>query len=129
MIKKIITIAIILVLGAACVTAGILILGNNADNIATTPQPDVTITDGRVLTATDAGGIIEGKITKLTDKKISLSVQGVDWELNLTEKIHNNINRMNELGIEVKVGTLVTVQYTLQDEIRTVEQISRLEAN
>ena len=64
-----------------------------------------------------------------SDKKISLSVQGVDWELNLTEKIHNNINRMNELGIEVKVGTLVTVQYTLQDEIRTVEQISRLEAN
>ncbi len=130
MIKKIITIAIIVLLGAVCVTAGLLFLGNKrADDAAAVSQPGVTITDGRVLAATDTGGIIEGKITKLTNKKISLSVQGVDWDLALTEEVHNNIKRMNELGIEVKVGTLVTIQYTLQDEIRTVEQISRLEAN
>ncbi len=130
MIKKIITIAIILLLGAACVIAGFLILDNkNTDDIAAIPQPGVTITEGRVLQGTGSIRHVEGKITKLTKNKMFLSVQGVDWEMTLPEEAQNMITRMNELGIEVKVGTLVTIQYTLLNEERIVKSLARLDNN
>lgn len=130
MIKKILTILVILLIGAACVAAGFLILDKkDSEDVAKTEQPDVTITDGRVLPGTGQIKHVEGKITKLTESKLFLSVQGVNWEMTLPEEASNNIKRMNELGIEVKVGTLVTVQYTLLNEERIVKSLARLESN
>lgn len=130
MTKKIITIAIILLLSAACVVAGLLILGNKSkDEIATIPQPDVTITEGRALIGTSQFRHVEGKITKITDDKLFLSVAGVDWEMTLPEEARNSIDRMNELGIEIKIGTLVTVQYSILNEERIVKSLSRLDNN
>ncbi len=130
MIKKILTIFVILLIGAACVVSGFLILDKkDSEESAKNEQPGVTITDGRVLAGTGQIKHVEGKITKLTKKKLFLSVQGVDWEMTLPEEAYNNIERMNELGIEVKVGTLVTVQYTLLNEERVVKSLARLDNN
>ena len=129
MIKKIITIALILLLGAACITAGCLILNPNTPKEEVTEQPGVTITDGRVLPGTAPTKYVEGKITKLTDDKMFLSVQGVTWEMTLTEESRAIVDRMNELDIEVKVGTLVTVQYVNVNEDRIVKNVLRVDAN
>ncbi len=129
MIKKFLSIFLVLLLGAACVTAGYFILDVQNANTAENAQPGVTKTEGRVLESKARIKVIEGKITKLTDKKIHLAIQGVDWELTLPETVRDAIKLMNEKGIEVKKGTYVNVQYETVNGDRVVKQVTRLISN
>lgn len=129
MTKKLLSILLVLLLGAACLTAGYFILDVENAGTAQTSQPGVTKTDGRVVNGNSRIKIIEGKITKLTDKKIRVLIQGVDWELTLPETIRDEIKLMNEKGIEVKKGTYVNIQYEVVNDERVVKKVTRLVTN
>lgn len=129
MIKKVITIFLILLLSACCVVGGFWILGtdNTADEAEAPIPPGITKPEGRVISASPK--IVEGRITKLTDKKMCISVQGVEWELILDETGCTTIQRLNELGVEIVKGTFVTVHYKEENGTRTATKIMRLESN
>lgn len=130
MTKKIFAILLILLLGAVCVTAGYFILDRPGKTDAeAVQQPGVTKTEGRVFSTTSRTKIVEGKITKLTDKKMFLSIQDVEWELILPENVRNEIKILNEKGIEIKKGTFVNVQYQVENDQRIATKVMRLVSN
>lgn len=129
MIKKIITIFLILLLSACCVGAGFWILGagNIAGETEDTIPPGITKTEGRIISTNPK--IIEGRITKLTDEKMYISIQGVEWELVLDETGRKTVQRLNELGVKIVKGTFVTIHYKEEDGKRIATKIMRLESN
>ncbi len=129
MIKKIITIFLILLLSACCVGAGFWILGTSstADETVAPIPPGITKPEGRIVSANPK--IVEGRITKLTDKKMCISVQGVEWELVLDDTGRKTVQRLNEVGVEIVKGTFVTIHYKEENGKRIATKIMRLEAN
>ena len=130
MIKKILTLLTVLVLCAACAVTGFFILDIPARSTAEeNTQPGVMVTDGRIVDATSRIKNIEGKISKLTKKEMHVMIQGVEWKLVLTEEIRDEIQKMNEKGIEIKKGTYVSVFYEVVNDDRVVTRVLRLVSN
>ncbi|MBR7164317.1 MAG: hypothetical protein IKD21_05050 [Clostridia bacterium] len=130
MTKKIMTIALILLLSACCVVSGVFLLdapiADSGEPEATLP-PGITKPEGRIISTNPK--IVEGKITKLTEKKMCISVQNVEWELQLDETSRNIVNRLNELGVEIKKGTFVNVHYKEENGNRIATNVMRVESN
>ncbi len=90
--------------------------------------PGITKPEGRIV-STDPKAI-EGRVTKLTDKKIWVSVQGVDWELTLNEDARFAIKKLAEHDIVIEKGTFVVVYYDVDEkDNRTATRIERLRVN
>ena len=90
--------------------------------------PGITKPEGRIV-STDPKAI-EGRVTKLTDKKIWVSVQGVDWELTLNEDTKAAIKKLAEHDIIIEKGTFVVVYYDVDEkDKRTATRIERLRVN
>lgn len=75
---------------------------------ATLP-PGLTKTEGRIV-STDPK-IVEGRVTKLTDKAMCITVQGVEWELLLSEESKFILQKFEENGDAIVTGTYVMIYY------------------
>ncbi len=93
---------------------------------ATLP-PGITKPEGSVL-STDPK-IVCGRITKLTDKVMCISVQNVEWELTLGEEALYTLEKFAEYNIEVRKGTFVKVYYEEESGKRIAGRIERVTAN
>ena len=130
MIKKILTVLIILLIGAACVIAGIFLL---SPNDKPTPEPEVplppgiTRPEGRVISTNPK--IVEGRITKLTDNEVCISVQKVEWSIVLDETSRTIVNTLNEKGVEIRKGTFVCIHYKEENGKRIATNVLRVDSN
>ncbi len=94
---------------------------------ATLP-PGITKPEGAVI-STDPK-IVTGRITKLTDKTMCLSVQNVEWELVLGEEALFTLEKFAEHNVEVRKGTFVKVYYEENESgKREAGRIERVTAN
>jgi len=128
MIKKILTIAIVLILGAACVLAGWFLLKNPAgiQEPEATLAPGITKAEGQILSENH----VQGRITGLTEDTIHINIQNVDWEFSLNDYTKYAIDRLNELGVEIRKGTMVDIEFeTGENGQRTATNIMRTEMN
>ncbi len=89
---------------------------------ATLP-PSITNPEGGIISMNPK--VVEGRIKKLTDDNLILTVQGVDWKMELSDKAQYMIERLNEAGIEVKKGTFVMAYY--DEESDGEREITRIE--
>lgn len=90
--------------------------------------PGITKPEGRIVSSDPKA--IEGRVTKLTDKKIWVSVQGVDWELNMNDDAQFMIKKLAEHDIIIEKGSFVVVYYDIEEDgSRTATRIERLRAN
>ena len=106
------------------------LLGGCSENPAPEASipPGITKPEGRIVSTNPKA--IEGRVTKLTDKKIWVSVQGVDWELTLNEDTKNSIKKLAEHDIIIEKGTFVVVYYDVDEkDKRTATRIERLRVN
>ena len=93
-----------------------------------TLQPGISKPEGGIV-STDPK-IVEGRIKKLTKDSMTLSVQSVDWELALTEQAAWEIEKLNEKGVEIVVGTFVMAYYEeLEDGTRQATRVERVRMN
>ncbi len=123
--NKIITLILLFLLSLS-VLAG---CGSPADSEpeATLP-PGISKPEGAVI-STDPK-IVTGRITKLTDKAMYLSVQKVEWELELGEEALFTLEKFAENNIEIRKGTFVKVYYEENEAGKRVAgRIERVTAN
>ena len=128
MIKKILTIIIVLVLGAACVLAGYFILKKPAtiQEPEATLGPNITKTEGQIISENH----VQGRITELTEDTMHITIQNVDWDFSLNDYTKYAIARLNELGVEIRRGTMVDVEFqTNENGQRVATNIMRTEMN
>lgn len=90
---------------------------------AKAPKTDLSFTEGRILEPGESKGMlgVEGKITELTEKTISINVAEVIYKINLTKKFNEQVKRFKENGRPIKTGTYVQVFYT--EEVTDKSQI------
>jgi len=94
---------------------------------ATLP-PGITKPEGSVISMNPP--VVEGRVTKLTDDHIFLSVQGVEWKLELDDKAEWEIKRYKELDMPVLVGSFVMIYYEEdEDGEREATRIEHVEMN
>ena len=72
-----------------------------------TLAPGLTKTEGRIVSE----NIVEGIVTKLTDKTIFITVEGVKWEFSLSEEAKFIVQKLEEHGNPVANGSYVMVHY------------------
>jgi len=134
MIKKILTIAIILILGAACVLAGWFLLknptgvpeGTNLLEPEATLAPGITNAEGQI----HSENLVQGRITELTEDTVCIKIQNVEWKFSLNDYTKYAIDRLNELGVEIRKGTMVDIEFeTGENGQRTATNIMRTEMN
>ena len=69
--------------------------------------PGLTKTEGRVI----SDSIVEGIVTKLTDKSLSMTVEGVKWEFALNDETKFIVQKLEENGSPVLSGSYILVNY------------------
>lgn len=94
---------------------------------ATLP-PGITKPEGGIVSTNPK--IVEGRITRLTEDEISLSVQGVEWRMELADEAQAMLARYKELEVDIRKGTFVMAYYEEDDDgERDVTRIERVEMN
>ncbi|MBE7022387.1 MAG: hypothetical protein E7414_04145 [Ruminococcaceae bacterium] len=94
---------------------------------ATLP-PGITKPEGGIVSTNPK--IVEGRITRLTDDEISLNVQGVTWNMELSDEAQGMLARYKELKVDIRKGTFVMAYYEEEnDGEREVTRIERVEMN
>lgn len=98
-----------------------------AEAEATLP-PGITNPEGGV-TSTDPKAV-EGRVTKITDNAITLKVQGVEWNLALTEHTKWEAERFAELEMPIVKGSFLLVYYEeTEDGNRQATKLEHLSVN
>ncbi|MBE7010928.1 MAG: hypothetical protein E7418_05505 [Ruminococcaceae bacterium] len=93
-----------------------------------TLAPGITKPEGGIVSTNPK--VVEGRILKLEKDEITLEVQGVKWNMDLTEEAQKMLKRYDELGIEIRKGTFVMAYYREDlDRDREVTRIERVESN
>ncbi len=125
MFKKVLSIAF-------CLTLCVAIFSGCGEKATPTPTasvpPGITKPEGRILTLDPP--IIEGRVTKLTEKKIWVMIQGVEWELNLNDEAKDAIKKLAKNDIVIEKDTFVVVYYNNEENgSKTATGIERLRSN
>ena len=102
--------------------------GNLSSLPEATLSPDITNPAGGVL-LTDKKAV-EGRVTKINDKEIVLKVQGVEWELALTEHTKWEAERFAEVDMPIVTGSMMLVYYEeTEDGVLQATKLEHLRAN
>lgn len=91
--------------------------------VEATLPPGITQPEGSIVSTNPK--VVEGRIKKLTDDDIVISVQGVDWKMELSDHAQYMVKRFNELDIPVKKGTFVMAYY--EEEVDGEREVTRIE--
>ncbi|MBR5236060.1 MAG: hypothetical protein IKW06_01625 [Clostridia bacterium] len=114
----------VLLIGLLC--AGMLTAcGNNGSaskDLGPVPE-GITNPEGGIVSINPK--VVEGRIIKLSDKRATLLVQKVEWDMSLSEKVQSDIKRYAELEMPMEVGGFVLAYYEETEEGK--REITRLE--
>ncbi len=102
--------------------------GNQSSLPEATLSPDITNPAGGVF-LTDKTAV-EGRVTKINDKEIVLKVQGVEWELALTEHTKWEVERFAEVDMPIVTGSMMLVYYEeTEDGVLQATKLEHLRTN
>ncbi len=125
MFKKLFALCALLALCGTCFTGCKL---NVEPSPTPTVPPGISKPEGRVVSMEPP--TIEGRITKLTENKVWVMVQGVEWELVLNERAQFTIKKLAEYGTIIEKDSFVIVVYDIgEDGTRTANRIELLHVN
>ena len=70
------------------------------------------------------------RIKKISGDKVTLTVDGVDWNMELSDAAEAMVTTLNKAGVEVKKGTFVMAYYEEDDDgEREVTRIEVVQSN
>ena len=94
---------------------------------ATLP-PSITRPEGGIISTNPK--IVEGRIKKISGDKVTLTVDGVDWNMELSDAAEAMVTTLNKAGVEVQKGTFVMAYYEEDDDgEREVTRIEVVQSN
>ena len=101
--------------------------GCNAEFTPEVPE-GISNPEGGVVSAKPP--MVEGWIVKISKDKVTLMVDGVEWDMKLDEQVQKNVKRFKEIDMPMKRGGYVLAQYELlEDGTRLVNRLEHLNMN
>ena len=117
----------VLMIGVCCTGALTGCANSSANDLGPVP-PGISIPEGRIVSTTPK--VLEARILKISAKKMTLLVQGVEWDMTLSEKVQSDIKRYAELDMPMEVGGFVVAYYEeTEDGKRQITRLEHLNSN